>query len=256
MLALISDIHSNTEALSAVLADIESRGIERVVCLGDVIGYGPNPRECLDLIRRRCGDVILGNHDYATLYEPTRFNYGAEEAVYWTRRMLENDPDTTAIEERWGFLGGLDIRKVFDGQSFGCREILLVHGSPRRPVNEYLFPDDVFNTPAKLTTSFDRFGHVCFVGHTHLPGVFTSEPEFISPEDTRGVFEIPSAKVLINVGSVGQPRDRDPRASYVILDDGLIRFIRVEYDIKATTEKIRAIPELDDYLASRLEDGR
>lgn len=256
MPAFISDIHSNLEALTAVLADIDARGIQRVICLGDVIGYGPNPRECLDLIQQRCSDVILGNHDYATLYEPTRFNYGAEEAVFWTRAVLEADPDPAAVARRWEFIGSLDIRRVLDDTAFNGHRVLTVHGSPRRPVNEYLFPDDVFNTPVKITTAFERFHGVCFVGHTHLPGVFTGEPEFISPEDTDGVFRLTDEKVLINVGSVGQPRDRDPRACYVILEEGLIRFLRVEYDVQATMEKIRAIPELDDYLAVRLEDGR
>ncbi|MBN1941698.1 MAG: metallophosphoesterase family protein [Phycisphaerae bacterium] len=256
MLAIISDIHSNLEALSAVLADVDARGIRRVVCLGDVIGYGPNPRECLDLVQQRCSDAILGNHDYATLYEPTRFNFGAEEAVFWTRATLENDPDPAAVARRWEFMGSLEIRRVLDGPDFGDRKILLVHGSPRRPVNEYLFPDDTFNVPAKLAASFERFRRVCFVGHTHLPGVFTDEPEFISPEDADGVFRLTRKKTLINVGSVGQPRDRDPRACYVILEEELIRFVRVEYDVKTTMEKIRAIPELDDYLAIRLEDGR
>ncbi len=256
MLACISDIHSNLEALTAVLADIDARGIRRVVCLGDVIGYGPNPRECLDLVQQRCSDVVLGNHDYATLYEPTRFNYGAEEAVYWTRAVLENDPDTAAIQRRWNFLGELDIRQVLEGVELGERQALLVHGSPRRPVNEYLFPDDVFNTPLKITATFDRFQDVCFVGHTHIPGVFTSAPEFISPDEADGVYRLAKGKTLVNVGSVGQPRDRDPRACYVVLENDLIRFVRVEYDVKTTMEKILAIPELDDYLAARLEDGR
>lgn len=256
MLAIISDIHSNIEALTSVLADIDSRGIQRVVCLGDVIGYGPDPRQCLDLVQRRCSDVILGNHDYATLYEPTRFNYGAEEAVFWTRAALENDPDPAAVQRRWEFLGQLDIRRILNGPDVNERKILLVHGSPRRPVNEYLFPDDVFNAPVKVTGTFERFAQVCFVGHTHLPGVFTSAPEFISPKDADGVFRLTKDKALINVGSVGQPRDRDPRACYAILEDDLVRFVRVEYDVKTTMEKILAIPELDDYLAVRLEDGR
>jgi diadenosine tetraphosphatase ApaH/serine/threonine PP2A family protein phosphatase len=150
----------------------------------------------------------------------------------------------------------LEIRRKLTGEELGERKVLLTHGSPRRPVNEYMFPDDVFNAPVKITAAFDRFEQICFVGHTHLPGVFTCIPEFISPEDTDGVYRLTKEKVLFNVGSVGQPRDRDPRACYVILEDALVRFVRVEYDVKTTMRKILAIPELDDYLANRLEDGR
>ncbi len=256
MVALVSDIHSNWEAFTAVLADIDVRGIERIVCLGDVVGYGPNPRECLDAVRQRCSDVILGNHDYATLYEPSRFNVGAEEAVFWTRRTLETDDEPARIAERWGFLGSLDIRKVVHDNDRGDQDLLLVHGSPRRPINEYLFPDDLHNAPNKLSACFERFRHVCFVGHTHTPGVFTSRMEFFRPEDIGGVYERGNEKVLVNAGSVGQPRDRDPRACYVVLEEKTIRFIRVEYDVSTTMDKIYAIPELDDYLATRLEDGR
>ena len=93
MLAIISDIHSNTEALEAVLADIDARGIKHVVCLGDVIGYGPNPRHCVDLVAQRTRATLLGNHDFAVLYEPSNFNMGAEAACFWTRQQLDTEPD-------------------------------------------------------------------------------------------------------------------------------------------------------------------
>lgn len=257
MLAIISDIHSNTEALTAVLDDIDSRGISRIFCLGDVIGYGPEPKQCLDLIREKATVTLLGNHDSAVLYEPYRFNIGAESACYWTRQQLENETDHKKLKARWDFMGQLPVKYTWDGNDMGLKEMIFVHGSPRRPVNEYIFPDDIFNTPHKLQGLFERFEHLCFVGHTHVPGVFTDTPDFYSPDELDNVFEIdPDRKALINVGSVGQPRDRDKRASYVIVTPKEIQFIRVEYPIDAVVEKIYAIAELDDYQGTRLKEGR
>lgn len=256
MLAIISDIHSNVEALTAVLADIQRRGVQSVICLGDVIGYGPQPRECLDLTREVSQTTLLGNHDYAVLLEPNKFNIGAEAACYWTRQQLEDEPDTAQRGARWDFLGSLVVKHTMAAEGLEAQELAFVHGSPRRPVNEYVFPDDVFSNPAKIAGSFDRFNHLCFVGHTHVPGVFVEGPDFYSPDELRNAYEITPKKALINVGSVGQPRDRDPRASYVLIEPGVVNFIRVEYDFRATAEKIFAIPELDDYLGTRLKEGR
>ena len=135
--------------------------------------------------------------------------------------------------------------------------MLFVHGSPRRPVNEYIFPDDVYTNPNKIHGLFERFGKLCFVGHTHVPGVFFDTPDFYSPDELEGVYDISETyKALINVGSVGQPRDRDSRASYVLLDEQDVHFVRVPYNVEAVVEKIRAVPELDEYLGNRLRDGR
>jgi len=259
MLAVISDIHSNIEALRAVMDDIEDRGIETIVCLGDAIGYGPNPDECLDLIADRVSVTLMGNHDFAVLYEPANFNVGAEGACYWTRQFLEDHIDSDKRKTYWDLLGAMPIKHVMTGESVGVNvgELTFVHGSPRRPVNEYLFPDDVFNAPSKIQGSFDRFNNLCFVGHTHVPGVFVDPPDFYPPDEIDGQYEIkPKDKALINVGSVGQPRDRDRRASYVVIESDMIRFVRVEYDIDAVIKKVRAVPQLDDYLGVRLKDGR
>ena len=138
--AIISDIHGNLDALRVVLDDIEKRGIQRIVCLGDILGYGPNPCECLDLVMERCELALMGNHDFAVLYEPTSFNATAEQAAFWTRAQLEAEPDATRRRKRWEFLGNLIIReRNYEG--------LWVHASPRRPINEYIFPDDVITAP-------------------------------------------------------------------------------------------------------------
>ncbi len=259
MLAIISDIHSNIEALQAVLDDIDRRGAEEIYCLGDALGYGPDPGACLDLLMERTRLTLLGNHDFAVLYEPNRFNVGAEAACFWTRRQLEQEPDQQKRSRRWEFLGSLQIKHIIERDDELTGEIVLVHGSPRRPVNEYVFPDDVFTSPGKMQTTFDRFNRLCLVGHSHMPGVFvnTQTPDFYSPEELDEVYPVEAGrKALINVGSVGQPRDGDPRAGYALVEQDAVRFVRVEYDVKATAEKVRKIPELDEFLGSRLLEGR
>jgi len=252
MLAIISDIHSNLEALQAVFDDIDRQGIQRIICLGDIVGYGPNPKECLDLISRRCEVTICGNHDQAVFYEPYSFNLGAERAAFWTRQTFEDETDADRRNLRWEYLGTLPVKYRCDG--FGC-----VHGSPRRPVNEYLFPDDVHTNPNKILENFRRMDElVCFVGHTHVAGVFLDDPYFDPPDELAEPmeYELVGEQVIINVGSVGQPRDRDWRASYVVLDDQTVKFRRVEYDVQTTVKKIRNTAELDDFLGERLLDGR
>lgn len=271
MFAIISDIHSNLEALRAVLADIKRRAISRVICLGDVIGYGPNPRECIDLVAEHCELCLMGNHDHAVLYEPSNFNTAAERACYWTREELESEPDKARRDRRWEFLGGLPVKKK-------SKDILYVHASPRRPINEYIFPEDVFTNPQKVLANFERLdARICFLGHTHQPGVFLDDPYFDPPHELPDspYFEVDDERAIINVGSVGQPRDRDPRASYVVIHERetgkgaeslvaaalacsieQVEFVRLEYDIQATVEKILAKPELDDMLGQRLYEGR
>jgi diadenosine tetraphosphatase ApaH/serine/threonine PP2A family protein phosphatase len=247
----------SSDLLTAVLADIDARNIKQVICLGDVIGYGPEPRECMDLVISRSQTTLLGNHDYAVLFEPNKFNIGAESACYWTRQQLDDEKDAALRAKRLDFMGSQIIKHVMDGKSWNVGEMVFVHASPRRPVNEYIFPDDVYSNPARIASCFDRFSHVCFVGHTHVPGVFLETPDFYSPDEVSGVWEFSGPrKVLINVGSVGQPRDRDPRASYVVVEPGLARFVRVEYDVESVVQKVLAVPELDNYLGTRLRDGR
>ncbi len=257
MIAVISDIHANLEALTAVLADIAPRNVDQIICLGDVVGYGPNPRECLDLIMKNVSVTLLGNHDFAVLYEPENFNVGAEAAAFWTRQQLELEEDMTSRNHRWDFLGAQEMKHVVDGSNLGVGSMAFIHGSPRRPVNEYIFPDDVYNNTNKILGMFDRFDHLCFVGHTHVPGVFLETPDFYSPDELEFTYEVEANhKALINVGSVGQPRDRDPRASYVLVEPNTIRFIRVAYDLETTIKKVSAVAELDSYLGVRLREGR
>lgn len=258
MFAIISDIHSNIEALKAVIADIEKRGIKTVYCLGDILGYGPNPLECLDLIMEKTEVCVMGNHDYAVVYEPTNFNLGAEQAAYWCRDVLCAEPDKKLASKRWQFLVSRPMRERLRMKLDGEKATIdLVHASPRRPINEYIFPDDIFSSPGKISSLFDMVEHICFIGHTHLPGVFLSDPDFYTPDELGGYYPIePDEKAVINVGSVGQPRDRDNRASYAYIEANEVHFVRVEYDIESVANKIYAIDMLDNFEADRLREGR
>ena len=258
MFAILSDIHSNLEALTTVLADIENRGIKTIYCLGDVVGYGPNPKECLDLIIEKTKWCVLGNHDYAVFYEPTNFNYGAEQASFWTREVLESEEEKQPRDRRWDFLGKLPMRRTLRTK-LGTHAAIMdfVHASPRKPINEYIFPDDVYTNPLKVRLLFERIRHICFVGHTHLPGVFLDEPDFYAPEELGNVYPITdNEKAIINIGSVGQPRDRDSRASYVYVDGNEVHFVRLEYDLETTVRKIQTVEQLDNFQAERLREGR
>jgi predicted phosphodiesterase len=246
LIAVISDIHSNYEAFCAVIEDIESQNVEKVICLGDIVGYGPNPCECVDLAMQ-CDVCLLGNHDQGALFDPEGFNTGAEKAIFWTRAQLENAKGPQA-EARWEFLGERPRR-------YQENDFLFVHGSARNPLNEYVFPEDIYN-PRKIERIFQFVDKYCFQGHTHVPGVFTETLNFYSPAELNYTYRLDGTKTMINIGSVGQPRDRDPRACYVFIDGDKITFRRVEYDIETTIAKIHSIPELDPFLGNRLREGQ
>jgi predicted phosphodiesterase len=234
--------------LQAVLDDISAQKVSDVYCLGDVVGYGPNPRECVDLVMQ-CKIVLLGNHDQGAMFDPEGFNPPAERAIFWTRNQLEAPVENRqARERRWEFLA--ERPRTHRENSF-----LYVHGSARNPLNEYVFPEDIYNQ-RKMERIFALVERYCFQGHTHVPGIFTENLEFHSPEDVEYVYRLDGRKTLCNVGSVGQPRDADWRACYILLDGETIRYRRVEYDIENTIKKIYAIPELENFLGDRLRDGR
>ena len=244
-IAIISDIHGNLEALTAVLEDIATQSVDEIYCLGDVIGYGPNPCECIDLCRdfQLC---LLGNHDNGALFDPEGFSSGAERAIFWTRQQLEQAE--AGNQERWRFLAQLQ-------RTHRVGERMFVHGSPRSPLSEYVFPEDIYNE-RKIDRIFSFIQQYCFQGHTHVPGIFTDDCKYIAPADLGGSFVLSDQKVMVNVGSVGQPRDNDSRSCYVVLEDNYLQFRRVSYDWTLTRDKIYAIEELDDFLGDRLGEGR
>ena len=251
MKAIISDIHSNLEALRAVLADIERIGIKDIVCLGDVVGYGPQPRECLDIVHKVANVCIMGNHEDAVLSgTPATFTPRAKRALEWTRRTLLND-ETESPEIR---AQRREIMQSFQ-VTWESEGVQYVHGSPRDPTREYVMPRDAADRH-KMDAIFTHLKDYCFCGHSHTPGIFTTAG-FTHPSDMLDLYMLGTdEKVLINVGSVGQPRDGDPRASFVTFDGDTVVWRRVPYNVEATCKLIYAIPELDDFLADRLREGR
>ena len=250
MIALISDIHSNTEALQAVFDDMAAFDIEGVFCLGDVIGYGPEPRETLELVRERSRFVLLGNHEEGLLDAPDDFNIRARRALEWTRDQL-NSPDhpKEANHGLWDFIDTF-AREHFED------DLMFVHASPRNPIREYVLPEDALDRRKMAALYGAVRGRACFGGHTHVPGVFAEGSLFQHQSEFDGPTPLPGGKTIVNIGSVGQPRDGDNRASYVILDGDALIFRRVPYDIESTMRKIRSHPELDDFLAARLKAGK
>ena len=247
--AIISDIHGNLEAIDAVLEHIKSQDVDDIYCLGDIIGYGPNPCECLDRVIENCSVCLLGNHDQGALFDPEGFNSGAERAIFWTRDQLESGGGSPAqIDRRWDFLGALP--RVQRDEPW-----LYVHGSARNPVNEYVFPEDIYNQK-KMEKLFSLIPHGCFQGHTHVPGVFTESRSFMTPEECGYRYEYSDQKFMVNVGSVGQPRDGYNRSCYVVQEDRFLTFHRVDYPHDDTAAKIYNIPDLDDFLGDRIKQGR
>lgn len=254
MIALISDIHSNIEALTNCLAEVEGLGADRLICLGDVIGYGPQPRDTLRTIMDRCEFSLLGNHEHGAMFYASDFNPRARAAIDWTRDQL-NRRDCPR-EENMQFWNYLDGMKKEHRES----SMLFVHGSPRDPVREYMVPRDI-QDQQKMDECFAKMGEakLCFIGHSHVPGVYTQSGKFLMPSEIDMEWQV-DEPAIVNVGSVGQPRDGDVRSSFVTYDgdgtNGTVRFHRVAYDHEATSGKIRAIEELPDYLADRLAQGR
>jgi len=239
MIAIISDIHSNLEALNAVLDDIKNRGIKKIFCLGDIVGYGANPNECVELIRGINCKSVVGNHDYGVLGKESLdyFNKYGIIAILWTKKVIKN--------ENLKFLESLPLTIE---EKIKGKKVIFSHANPKSPeLWEYLFPDYVDD-------AFDC-GDIIFVGHSHIPFVNSEEGNLLLHEGKIHLDE--DKKHLINPGSVGQPRDGINKASYCIFDekDFKIEIVRVEYDIKKTYEKIikNGLPE---WLGERLFLGR
>ncbi len=237
---LISDIHANLAALEAVLADAGS--FDAAWCLGDLVGYGPDPNECVERVAALPNlQCVMGNHDAAALrrIEIDAFNPEARAALLWTQKQL-SETNAAFLNER--------------PEMITVGQITLAHGSPRQPVWEYLLDTRT------ATVNFDYFDTLyCFVGHTHLPVIYYLPDDqrmahLIVPENTTQVTLAPRA--IINPGSVGQPRDRDPRAAYALLDmdDYTWEWHRVAYDITRVQERMRQA-ELPERHIVRLSAG-
>lgn len=255
MIAIISDLHANVEAITAALAEAKRRGAKRIVCLGDVVGYGASPREAIQLVRQRCEWCLFGNHEEALLNGGEDFNEKARAALEWTRSQLSSrDFPREENYAIWDFLDGLQSQTERREEN-----ALFVHGSPFDPVREYVMPRDARN-PQKMARLFAKQDRpLCFVGHSHVPGAYTEDGRFLRPDELGGTVRARELgeKVLVNVGSVGQPRDGDPRLSFVMYDGkDKVDFVRVPYDAESAARRIRAVSALPEFLAQRLLVGR
>jgi predicted phosphodiesterase len=237
---LLSDIHSNLAAFEAVLAD--ARSFDLIWCLGDVIGYGPQPNECIERLKQFPHVCVAGNHDWAAIdrLDVSAFNPDALRACLWTREQL--------APFSWEYIRGLPDRRV-EG------DFTIVHGSPRHPIWEYITHPLV----AQANLSHFKTQH-CLFGHTHVPAGYQSAESGSSVEELRlepnEATPLGMRRTLVNPGGVGQPRDGDPRASYAIIDpvEKTIEHRRVEYSVEET-QKLMVSAGLPPRLAARLSIG-
>ncbi len=241
-LALISDIHANLPALEAVLRDMELCRCDAVYCLGDIVGYNANPSECLDFIRTNSIQTVRGNHDEEAIGtdNPTHMNPVAYHALMWTRNQLN--------EEQKKFLRRAPFQRILPN------EVVLVHGTQDKP-NSWGY---VINTDTATHSMKQLRGNqfLCFNGHTHVPRIFIKHEGVVQEYESGDLQLVQGCQYLINVGSVGQPRNGDPRASYGLLDtDTMIYYHRlIEYDVQEAQRRIidAGLPEM---LAARLAAG-
>jgi predicted phosphodiesterase len=239
--ALLSDIHANVTALEAVLTDLEKQGgADEIWCLGDIVGYGPDPHECLNLIRSCCSLCLAGNHDLAAINKinTEAFNLDAAKAARWNGDQLN--------QEEISFLSGLPLTIVRG-------DFTLAHGSPRMPLWEYIISAN--EAEENLDYFETRF---CLVGHSHIAGYFACAPSCRSGRMGDGSsLNLKEGRYIINPGGVGQPRDRDPRAAYAIYnrESSEMLFRRVSYDIPSVQKRMREAG-LPLQLSERLSYGR
>ncbi len=242
MYCILTDVHANLAALEAVMAAASSAGVQRYLFLGDAVGYGPDPNDCVRRIKSIATAAIAGNHDRAVIdkLDVSWFNEDARRAIEWTASQLE-----PALAD---YLESLPVKLVHDS-------ILLVHGSPRDPVEEYV--QDTWTAAANFHS--EDFS-LCYIGHSHIPVIFEQNPagdvSMAEPVDGTILEFKPGHRYIINVGSVGQPRDRNPDAAFGIYDPdaGVIWFLRVAYPFEETQERMRKAG-LPLPLADRLSFG-
>lgn len=240
--AILADIHSNIDALRSVVEDARSKGVTDFICVGDIVGYNAQPLECVNLIRELNCFAVRGNHDHYCAHDESLddFHPMAASVVAWTRREMARDPDAM------NWLKNLPLHAFHLG-------ITLVHSTLDMPERwGYVF--DAIEAEAHF---FYQNTQICFHGHTHVPAIFEKHGLHVDRYDPQTINIGLGRKYFINTGSVGQPRDNDPRASYCTYDTSQreIEFHRVEYDIEATQEKIRSAG-LPERLAQRISLGR
>jgi diadenosine tetraphosphatase ApaH/serine/threonine PP2A family protein phosphatase len=240
MYAVLSDVHSNVEALEAVLEDIGRRGIREILFLGDAVGYGPDPDVCVALLQEQCGLLLAGNHDWGAcgLTDISNFNENARAAILWTRGVLR--------AEHLAMLGALPVRVELREKN-----VTLVHSTPWETEKWHYL---LYLGDADLNFRHFDTG-VCFIGHSHSPVIIEQNASGRITSKKEEASLSTGSRFIINVGSVGQPRDGDPRACYALVVDGRVEFVRVPYRVERTQEKM-ARAGLPLFLRERLAAGR
>ena len=239
-IAVVSDVHANLHALEAVLVEVDKEGFDEIWCLGDVVGYGPKPNECVALVQKRTAICLAGNHDLVVLGKISVATFGGEAgaAAAWTREVL----DAPARE----FLMTLAPSAVTTGAE-------LFHGSPRDPVWDYVLTEDAARWTFASTTA-----PLVLVGHSHIALELAGDgTEVRGGQAAAGTtLDLAAARRLLNPGSVGQPRDGDPRAAWLEIDisAGRATFRRTDYPVERTQSEMRDL-DLPEVLAARLEHG-
>ncbi len=243
-IGFISDIHGNFEALEVAMSNLQEQNVDKIVCVGDIVGYGAEPGKCIDVVEKNADTIIAGNHDWASVGKTdiTYFNRFGREAILWTSEVL--------LPHHRSFLAELKL-------SYYDSNWCAVHSTPHEPARwRYIF------SSADAIEQFGYFDNkICFIGHSHIPGVFTDKGDYIQisvPFNERETLVkiLADRRYIINIGSVGQPRDSDARGSIAVYDTDaeVVKFIRFFYPVPDTQKKIIAAG-LPTFLAERLEQG-
>lgn len=281
--AILSDIHGNLEAFEAVLKDLKNKNIDRIIILGDTVGYGPNPKECWEKANKVADFVLIGNHEYEILHPgDDLMNPTAKEAINWTGKQVEELASWKKLQQDFNKKGANKLSRKKE------KNALFVHASPRDSIMEYVCPEEehfyiafhrqIDNLLMNFLGLFEE--NHCFCGHTHVPSILTSyhnrllfkkasswntkitfigsKAIFFVPSKKTYIAGISNKKMIINPGSVGQPRDGSRRASYAIYDGNSISFFRLNYDWKKTQKKLLETSmrkSVKKFLAERLSRG-
>jgi predicted phosphodiesterase len=237
---IFSDVHSNLEAFKSAIKAMEGEKVDSYICVGDIVGYGADPSRCIELTKQLTNNIVCGNHDWASagLFDISYFNPHAKEAIYWTKEVLD--------KAEKDYLKNLSV--IYEEKNF-----IVVHGSLDEPEKFNYIPD--------LYSAFQNFNmmqkKICFIGHSHSPVIFLKSGDDVTYTRLPKIKLDKNTSYIVNVGSVGQPRDGDPRACYIIYDedDNTVEIKRASYDIEKAQNKILNAG-LPPVLAERLDRGQ
>ncbi len=227
---VLSDVHSNLEALLACLSDAKKHNFERILCLGDIVGYGANPNECIELLRKKDAICLMGNHDAACTEQLSL------QCVEWTKKQL--------LLENKKFLAELPV-------FFSCEWVLAIHGTPASPIEEYMDEEKAKIALEKVAED------LVLCGHTHKPFKVEEKGHLEPIAGDETIIELDRKRTVVSLPAVGQPRDRNPKAGYAILDfeEKTLEIRRVEYEVEKAAKKIKQAG-LPEFIAERLKEGR